>query len=73
MPERVVGRVSGHSIAVGATQDLAALDIDLAAIKQAGDWRSTRMPLRYAEKINAARSAMAKAAVTAGRDQPNPG
>jgi integrase len=68
MPERTVDRVSGHSTRVGATQDLAALDIDLAAITQAGGWKSTRMPLQYAEKINAARSAMARAAERAGRD-----
>jgi len=47
---------------------LAALDIDLAAITQAGGWKSTRMPLQYAEKINAARSAMARAAAIDGRD-----
>jgi CheY-like chemotaxis protein len=58
MPERIVDRVSGHSTRVGATQDLAALDIDLAAITQAGGWKSTRMPLQYAEKINTARSGM---------------
>jgi integrase len=46
MPERFVGHVSGHSTRVGATQDLAALDIDLAAITQAGGWKSTRMPLQ---------------------------
>jgi integrase len=68
MPERVVHRVSGHSTRVGATQDLAALDIDLAAITQAGGWKSTRMPLQYAEKINASRSGMARAAVASGRD-----
>ncbi len=68
MPERMVNRVSGHSTRVGATQDLAALDIDLAAIAQAGGWKSTRMPLQYAEKINAARSGMARAAEKAGRD-----
>jgi integrase len=68
MPERFVDRVSGHSTRVGATQDLAALDIDLAAIAQAGGWKSTRMPLQYAEKINAARSGMARAAEKAGRD-----
>jgi hypothetical protein len=45
----------------GAAQDLAELDIDLAAITQAGGWKSTRMPLQYAEKINAARSGMARA------------
>jgi integrase len=69
MPARYVDQVSGHSTRVGATQDLAALDIDLAAITQAGGWKSTRMPLQYAEKINASRSGMARAAAAAGRDQ----
>jgi transcription initiation factor TFIID subunit TAF12 len=32
MPARFVDQVSGHSTRVGATQDLAELDIDLAAI-----------------------------------------
>jgi integrase len=68
MPERHLRLVSGHSTRVGATQDLAALDIDLAAITQAGGWKSTRMPLQYAERINVARSGMAKAAEKAGRD-----
>jgi integrase len=69
MPEKVVRQVSGHSTRVGATQDLAELDIDLAAITQAGGWKSARMPLQYAEKINAARSGMARAAAVAGRDE----
>ncbi len=69
MAERFVDQVSGHSTRVGATQDLAALDIDLAAITQAGGWKSTRMPLQYAEKINASRSGMARAAAATGRDQ----
>src|SRR5450631_3082571 len=68
MPARFVAEVSGHSTRVGAAQDLAELDIDLAAITQAGGWKSTRMPLQYAEKINAARSGMARAAAAAGRD-----
>jgi hypothetical protein len=72
MPKRIVDRVSGHSTRVGATQDLAALDIDLAAITQAGGWKSTRMPLQYAEKINAARSGMARAAAATGRDKVEP-
>jgi integrase len=69
MPARFVAEVSGHSTRVGAAQDLAELDIDLAAITQAGGWKSTRMPLKYAEKINAARSGMARAAAATGRDQ----
>jgi integrase len=70
MPKRLVDRVSGHSTRVGASQDLASLDIDLAAITQAGGWKSTRMPLQYAEKVNAARSGMARAAAASGRDHP---
>jgi integrase len=73
MPARFVSGVSGHSTRVGAAQDLAELDIDLAAITQAGGWKSTRMPLQYAEKINAARSGMARAAAAAGRDKPEGG
>jgi integrase len=69
MPARFVAEVSGHSTRVGAAQDLAELDIDLAAITQAGGWKSTRMPLQYAEKINAAKSGMARAAAATGRDE----
>jgi integrase len=68
MPARYVAGISGHSTRVGAAQDLAELDIDLAAITQAGGWKSPRMPLQYAEKINAARSGMARAAEKTGRD-----
>jgi integrase len=68
MPARLIGRISGHSTRVGAAQDLAELDIDLAAITQAGGWKSARMPLQYAERINVARSGMARAASAAGRD-----
>ena len=70
MPARFVTEISGHSTRVGAAQDLAELDVDLAAITQAGGWKSPRMPLQYAEKINAARSGMARAAAAAGRDEP---
>ena len=69
LSERFVDQVSGHSTRVGATQDLAALDIDLAAITQAGGWKSTRMPLQYAERINAARSGMARAAAATNQSR----
>jgi integrase len=73
MPARFVNGVSGHSTRVGAAQDLAALNIDLVAITQAGGWKSTRMPLQYAEKIDAARSGTARAAALAGRGKPGSG
>jgi hypothetical protein len=36
---------------------------------QAGGWKSTRMSLQYAERINAARSGMARAAAATKRSR----
>jgi integrase len=68
MPAEEVGQVSGHSIRVGATQDLLALNIDLASVMQAGRWKTNRMPMRYGEHVLAARGGMARAAEAQGRD-----
>jgi integrase len=68
MPERFVAEVSGHSTRVGATQDLAALDIDWAAITQTGVWKPTPMPLHYADKINTGRPGVARAAEKSGKN-----
>jgi hypothetical protein len=62
-------RVEAASETLPPIIDLAELDIDLAAITQAGGWKLPRMPLQYAEKINAARSGMARAAAATGRDE----
>jgi hypothetical protein len=61
-------RVSGHSVRVGATQDLLALNIDLASVMQEGRWKSTRMLMRCGEEVLAARGGMARAAEAQGRD-----
>jgi integrase len=68
MPANEVAQVSGHSIRVGATQDLLALNIDLASVMQAGRWKTNRMPMRYGEHVLAARGGMARAAEKQGRD-----
>jgi integrase len=68
MPAEEVTQVSGHSIRVGATQDLLALNIDLASVMQAGRWKTNRMPMRYGELVLAARGGMARAATAQGRD-----
>lgn len=68
MPAKQVARVSGHSIRIGATQDLLALNIDLGSVMQAGRWKSTQMPMRYGEEVLAPRGAMARAAEKQGRD-----
>lgn len=57
----------GHTVRVGATQDLLALNIDLASVMQAGRWRSNRMPMRYGEHVLAARGGVARAAHAQGR------
>jgi integrase len=69
MPGEEVAGVSGHSIRVGATQDLLELNIDLASVMQAGRWKTNRMPMRYGEHVLAARGGMARAAQAQGRDQ----
>jgi integrase len=68
LPADEVAQVSGHSIRVGATQDLLALNIDLASVMQAGRWKTNRMPMRYGEHALAARGGMARAAGAQGRD-----
>jgi hypothetical protein len=55
-----ISGVSGHSIRVGATQDLLALNIDLASVMQAGRWKTTQMPMRYGEHVLAARGGYGK-------------
>ncbi len=67
LPKAEWARISGHSCRVGATQDLLALNIDMASVMQAGRWRDTRMPMRYGEKVLASRGGMARAAKTQGR------
>ncbi len=67
LPADQVAAISGHSIRVGATQDLLALNIDLASVMQAGRWKSARMPMRYGEDVMAVKGGMARAAASQGR------
>jgi hypothetical protein len=66
MPERVMLRVSGHSTCVGTTRDLAALDVDLAAVFKPEDRKSARVRLQYAEKIYTAPVAVKTRGVSIG-------
>lgn len=61
------GAVSGHSLRVGASQDLLAAGFGLPAIQQAGDWASPAMPARYGARIAAGDGAMAQLAARQGR------
>lgn len=62
-----IATISGHSCRVGAAQDMVGANIDLAAIMQAGGWKTPAMPARYSERVAARRSGMAKLAAIQGR------
>ena len=62
LPEDVAAGLSGHSARVGATQDMIASGIELAAILQAGRWKTTAMVNRYGERLMARRSGAAQLA-----------
>ncbi|WP_049975841.1 site-specific integrase [Azospirillum sp. B506] len=51
---------SGHSLRVGAAQDLLAAGVDLPGLMQAGRWTSPVMPARYTERLRATRGAVAR-------------
>jgi integrase len=56
----VVSQLSGHSMRVGAAQDMAAAGIDLGAIMHAGGWKSPDMVMRYIEHMDVQKSGMAR-------------
>lgn len=60
-------RLSGHSLRVGAAQDLTTAGIGISAIMQAGGWQTERMPALYARKLRAAQSGMAQLAARQNR------
>jgi len=55
-----VAHLSGHSMRVGAAQDMAAAGIDLGAIMHAGGWKSPHMVMRYIEHMDVQKSGMAR-------------
>ena len=56
----VVDGLSGHSARVGAAQDMIASDMGLAAVMQAGRWKTAAMVLRYGERLLARRGGTAR-------------
>ena len=56
----IVGRISGHSLRVGAVQSLVAAGASLIDLQRAGDWKSPSMPAYYARHQLAERGAVAR-------------
>ena len=60
LAEDLIAKLSGHSMRVGAAQDMAAAGIDLGAIMHAGGWKSPDMVMRYIEHMEVGKSGMAR-------------
>lgn len=60
LSEDEIAKLSGHSMRVGAAQDMAAAGIDLGAIMHAGGWKSPDMVMRYIEHMEVGKSGMAR-------------
>ena len=56
----VKGRVSGHSLRVGAAQSLVSAGATLPELQQAGRWLSPTMPAHYARGLLAGKGAVAR-------------
>ena len=54
------GRMSGHSLRIGAAQSLAERDVSLAELQRAGRWKSPAMPGYYVRGQEASRGAVAR-------------
>lgn len=71
MAPEEISDISGNSNRVGATQDLLALNIDLASVMQTRRWKSHRIPMRYGEPALAGLRDMTRAARAQSRDHPS--
>jgi site-specific recombinase XerD len=60
LEKTLIAKLSGHSMRVGAAQDMAAAGIDLGAIMHAGGWKSPDMVMRYIEHMEVGKSGMAR-------------
>lgn len=70
LPADTVKRISGHSPRVGAAQDMIAAGIGIAAIMQAGRWKSPSMVQRYGARLLPQRNGAAQLARLQERDVP---
>lgn len=52
LPRRMVEELSGHSMRVGAAQDMISAGLSVLPIMQAGGWKTMNVVGRYVEKAN---------------------
>jgi integrase len=52
LPQDAIERLSGHSMRVGAAQDMVASGLSILPIMQAGGWKTMHVVARYVEKAD---------------------
>ena len=56
----VITQLSGHSMRVGAAQDMMASGIGILPVMQAGGWRSMNIVGRYVQEANVTQNGIAQ-------------
>jgi predicted RecA/RadA family phage recombinase len=56
----IVDKLSGHSMRVGAAQDMMTSGIGLLPVMQAGGWRSMNIVDRYVQEANVSQNGIAQ-------------
>jgi hypothetical protein len=56
----VITKLSGHSMRVGAAQDMMASGIGILPVMQAGGWRSMNIVGRYVQETNVMQNGIAQ-------------
>jgi integrase len=54
LPQKIIDELSGHSMRVGAAQDMISAGLSVLPIMQAGGWKTINVVGRYVEKANLA-------------------
>lgn len=57
LPAEIASRLSGHSMRVGAAQDMVANGADILPIMRSGGWKSINVVARYVQKVELTRLA----------------
>jgi site-specific recombinase XerD len=60
VPAEVAERISGHSMRVGAAQDMMASGMGLLPIMRSGGWKSANVVARYVQTVEIAKISMAR-------------
>lgn len=52
LPQKIIQELSGHSMRIGAAQDMATVGLDILPIMAAGGWKTTNVVARYIENAD---------------------